>query len=74
MAEEKRQVKLERLRNLTDQELADELRKLRERLFTMRRQNVTKQLENTAAIPATKKDIARILMLVRERELAAGGE
>lgn len=73
MAEEKRRTRLERLRNMTDQELAEELRRQRERLFNLRRENVTRQLENTAAIPETKKEIARILTLMRERELAAGG-
>lgn len=74
MAEEKRRTRLERLRNLTDRELADELRRQRERLFTLRRENVTRQLENTAAIPETKKEIARILTIMRERARAAGGE
>ncbi len=72
MAEEKRRAKLERLRDLSDRELADELKKQRERLFTLRRENVTRQLENTAAIPATKKEIARILTLMNER--AAAGQ
>jgi large subunit ribosomal protein L29 len=74
MAEEKRRTKLERLRNLTDRELAEELRRQRERLFALRRENVTRQLENTAAIPETKKEIARILTLMREREAASGGD
>lgn len=74
MAEEKRRAKLERLRDLSDRELADELRRQRERLFTLRRENVTRQLENTAAIPETKKEIARILTLMQERLPVAGGE
>lgn len=74
MAEEKRRTRLEKLRGMTNQELADELRRQRERLFTLRRENVTRQLENTAAIPETKKEIARILTIMRERELAAGGK
>ncbi|NLI00928.1 MAG: 50S ribosomal protein L29 [Chthonomonadales bacterium] len=73
MAEEKRRAKMERLRDLSDRELADELRKQRERLFSLRRENVTRQLENTAAIPETKKEIARILTLMRERALTGGG-
>ena len=73
MAEEKRRAKLDRLRNLNDRELSDEFKKQRERLFTLRRENVTRQLENTAAIPETKKEIARILTLMRERTGAAGG-
>ncbi len=73
MAEEKRRAKLERLRALSERELADELRKQRERLFTLRRENVTRQLQNTAAIPETKKEIARILTLMRERSTGKGG-
>ncbi len=74
MPEEKRPAMLERLRGLSDRDLADELRKQRERLFQLRRENVTRQLENTAAIPQTKKQIARILTLMKERDLAARGE
>ncbi len=73
MPEEKHRAKLERLRDLSDRELADELRRQRERLFTLRRENVTRQLEDTAAIPQTKKEIARILTLMTERQAAAGG-
>jgi len=70
MPQEKRSPMLERLRNLTDRELADELQKQRERLFTLRRDNVSRQLDNSAAIPQTRKMIARILTLQRERVLA----
>ena len=71
MPEEKLKVSLERLRNLGDQELADELANTRLRLFNLRRENTTKQLENTAAISHTRKYIARILTLQRERQIAA---
>ncbi|HSV73125.1 MAG TPA: 50S ribosomal protein L29 [Chthonomonadales bacterium] len=64
---------LDRLRRLTDRELADELQKQRERLFTLRRDNVSRQLGNSAAIPQTRRMIARIITLIRERELVAGG-
>ncbi|MCX6362326.1 MAG: 50S ribosomal protein L29 [Armatimonadetes bacterium] len=74
MAEEKIRAKLERLRNLSDQELVDELRKQRERLFQLRRRNVTRQLDNVSSIPETKRDIARILTLQTERAIAGGGE
>jgi large subunit ribosomal protein L29 len=65
---------LERLRNLSDQELVDELRKQRERLFQLRRRNVTRQLDNVSSIPETKRDIARILTLQTERAIAGSGE
>ncbi|NUQ71107.1 MAG: 50S ribosomal protein L29 [Chthonomonadales bacterium] len=74
MADEKHRTKLERLRGLSDQELTDELRKQRERLFNLRRENVTRQLENTASLPATKKEIARILTLMRERAVPVGDD
>ncbi len=71
MAEAKQRQNLENLRNMSAQELADELANQRFRLFNLRREHTTKQLENTAALHVAKKQIARILTLQRERELAA---
>ncbi len=70
MAEEKRQALMERLRGLSDQELADELANERRRLFNLRRENVTRQLDNVAAIHVARKQIARLLTLQSERERA----
>ena len=67
---EKLREKRERLRNLSDQELLDELANERHKLYDLRSQNTTRQLENTAALTEAKKQIARILTLQRERELA----
>jgi large subunit ribosomal protein L29 len=67
MAEEKVKATRDRLRNLTDLELADELANQRLRLFNLRRENTTRQLENTAAIAHVKKHIARIMTLQTER-------
>ena len=67
MAGQKRRELIEQLRNMNDVELAAELTKQREQLFNLRRNNVTRQLENTALIPATRKTIARILTLMGER-------
>ena len=69
MAEVKQRPNLDNLRNMNDQELADELANQRFRLFNLRREHTTKQLENTAALHTAKKQIARILTLQREREL-----
>jgi large subunit ribosomal protein L29 len=71
MPEEKRKQKLERLRGLSDAELATELKNLRARLYNLRRDHVSRQLENTAAIPHTKREIARVLTLISERSKAA---
>ena len=50
----------------------------KERLFKLRFQLATGQLENSARLKATKKDIARLLTELRAREIeaaeaAAGG-
>ena len=68
MPELKRQATMERLRNLNDQELADELANERRRLFNLRRENVTRQLDNVAAITHTRKQIARLLTLQTKRK------
>lgn len=71
MPEEKRKQTLERLRGLSDAELSTELKNLRARLYNLRRDHVSRQLENTAAIPHTKREIARVLTLISERLKAA---
>jgi large subunit ribosomal protein L29 len=71
MPEIKHRQNLDTLRNLNDHELADTLANERRKLYEARGKNVTRQLENTAAIGNIKKQIARILTLQRERERAA---
>ena len=71
MAEKKRQQNLEELRNMNDNELADALANERRKLYELRTQHLTRQLENTAAVPASRRQIARILTLQRERQLTA---
>ena len=72
MAEKKLKQVVEELRGLSDQELADALSNERRKLYDLHSRNTTKQLENTAAIPYTRKMIARILTLQAERTKAAG--
>lgn len=74
MPEQKRSENLQRLRAMSDRELAAELQKVREQMFNLHRNNVSRQLGNTAAIPQTRKQIARILTLMTERAQAAQGE
>lgn len=59
------------LRELSNEELAEALTEAKEEKFNLRFQYATNQLDNTAAITATKRDIARILTVMRERELAS---
>ena len=59
------------IREMTNAELVEALAEAKEEKFNLRFQVATNQLDNTARIAAVKKDIARILTVMRERELAA---
>ena len=56
------------LRDLTDDELGDRLKERRQELFNLRFQSVTGALENSARLRLAKREIARILTVVTERE------
>lgn len=58
------------LREMSDEDLRKEIAANRAALYEMRRQNALHQLKNTAAIRAARRQIARALTILRERELA----
>jgi len=60
------------LRELTDDELEHRLSERRQELFNLRFQSVTGALENNARLKLTKREIARILTIVTEREAEKG--
>ena len=62
--------KLQELREFTDQELAEELKKAKEELFQLKFQLALKQLENTAKLSQLKNRIAQIHTVKQERLLA----
>jgi large subunit ribosomal protein L29 len=62
------------LRDLSPNELQEKLDDFRKELFNLRFQHSTAQLENTQRIPEVKKNIARILTVLREREAGKEGE
>jgi len=64
-------MKVEEIRAKSNEELAAELTSLKEELFKLRFQHSTNQLENPAQISSVKKDIARVMTVIRERELTA---
>ena len=66
-----RKSKKAELRDLADGELVTRLAEVKQELFNLRFQNVTGQLDNTARLGQVRKDVARINMLLREREIAA---
>ncbi len=58
------------LRDMSDGELAEHLRTARRELFGLRFQHATGELDNTASLATAKREVARALTVVRERELA----
>ena len=58
------------LRDMTIDELTEALQEAKEERFNLRFQVATNQLDNTARLKAVKKEIAQILTVLRERELA----
>jgi len=57
-------------REMTEEELLDALVEAKEERFNLRFQIATNQLDNTARLKTVKKEIAQILTILRERELA----
>ena len=59
------------LRDLDDASLLERLRDAKQEAFNLRFQNATGQLDNVSRLKAVKRDIARILTVLREREISA---
>jgi len=59
---------LNEMKEMTIEELGASLKEKKSELFNLRFQQATGQLENTALIPALKRDIARVLTIIRQRQ------
>lgn len=64
-------MQIEEARSMSSEDLMDELEDLREELYRLRFQKTTGQLEDSNLIRYTKRSIARVNTVLRERELAA---
>ncbi|MBM3375986.1 MAG: 50S ribosomal protein L29 [Betaproteobacteria bacterium] len=62
-------MKTTELRAKSDPDLQKELNDLLKAHFNLRMQHGTQQLANTAQLGATRRDIARVRTLLRERKL-----
>ena len=62
------------LRDMSDNELREHLQTARRELFGLRFQHATGELDNTAGVKKAKREIARALTIVREREIDAETE
>lgn len=67
-------MKASKLHDMTNDELTGQLKDLKQELFNLRFQNATGQLGNVMVISKTKKDIARVKTVLRERELKTAAE
>lgn len=61
-------MKASQMRDQTTEELQDRERELSEQLFALRLQKVTGQLEKPARVRQVRKDLARVLTLLHERQ------
>jgi len=64
-------MKIKEILELSDEELASEVERLRRHLFDVRSQAVTEKLEDPSLITKAKRDLARLLTVERQRQLQA---
>lgn len=61
-------VKAAELRNLSRQELKEKIETLKKSIFEMRTQGATGRMEKPSKISQMRKDIARVLTVLAEKE------
>ena len=64
-------MKASEIRELNKDELENKIKELKEELFNLRFQHAINQLDNPLRLKSVKKDIARTMTILRERELSA---
>ncbi|MEJ5299936.1 MAG: 50S ribosomal protein L29 [Thermodesulforhabdaceae bacterium] len=64
----------EELRNMTREELLARLKDLKEALFSLKIQHSREQLQNTAQLKKTRREIARVLTILGEKGLQDKGK
>ena len=69
MAVGSKDLSIDNLAELSNENLVEKLRESKEELFNLRFQAVTNQVEERGRIRQVKRDIARIYTVIREREL-----
>ena len=60
-------MKASEIRNMTTAELEAKLKELKDELFRLRFQNAIRQLDNPHRISDVKKDIARVMTVLHEK-------
>lgn len=62
-------MKVSEIREMSSEELNEKVYSLKEELFNLRRRKAVGQLEHGEEVRKVRKDIARIKLVLREREL-----
>lgn len=62
-------MKSKQVLEMTDKELQTKLNELKSELFFLRFKNATNQLTNPMVLVETRRDIARIKTVIRQREI-----
>ena len=62
-------MKINEIRDLTTEELQLKVSELKKELFNLRFSLATNNLDNPMKISSVKKDIAKIMTVIREREI-----
>ena len=60
-------MKVSEIREMTSEQLNNKLKELKEELFNLRFQLAINQLENTNRIGEVKKDIARVMTILNDK-------
>lgn len=66
--------KIKDLKEKTSAELISKRRDLKQESLTLRIQQQTGQLENTALLRSNRREVAKIETILSERRLASGGQ
>lgn len=64
-------MKIREIRAMTDEQILNALEDQKEAMFNLRFQQASGQLEDTNTPRRTRRDVARLKMVLRERQLAA---
>ena len=64
-------VKAKAMRDMSPDEIRTRLQELREELFNLRFRNAMKQLDNPLKIRSGRREMARLLTVLREKEQVA---
>lgn len=62
------------IREMTADEIRDRIAEVREELFNLRFRNAMKQLDNPLKIREGRREMARLLTVLREKEVAEATE